>query len=122
ALDVLASMVPRPLRTENMTAAVLFRLVESQRSKLLLDQVDSYLNEADELRGLLNAGHKRGAKAYRCEGENNAVRSFAAFAPAALAGIGILPGTLHDRSIVIRLTRAKPGEVAARFDSRRMGA
>lgn len=119
ALDVLASLTPRPLRTESITAAVLFRLVEAYKPTLLLDEVDAYLNEADELRGLLNAGHKRGAKAYRCEGESNAVRGFAAFAPAALAGIGALPGTLHDRSIVIKLVRAKPGEVAARFDSRR---
>ena len=119
ALDVLASVTPRPLRTESMTAAVLFRLVERYKPTLLLDEVDAYLNEAEELRGLLNAGHKRGAKAYRCEGENNTVRGFAAFAPAALAGIGALPGTLHDRSNVVRLGRAKPGEVAARFDSRR---
>jgi hypothetical protein len=35
-----------------------------------------------------------------------------------LCGIGSLPGTLHDRSIVIRLERAKPGEVCERFDSR----
>jgi hypothetical protein len=48
------------------------------------------------------------------------VRGFNAFAPAALAGIGNLPGTLHDRSIVIRLVRARPGEVLARFDSRRI--
>ena len=119
ALDVLASVTPRPLRTESMTAAVLFRLVEQYKPTLLLDEVDAYLNEAEELRGLLNAGHKRGAKAYRCEGENNTVRGFAAFAPAALAGIGALPGTLHDRAIVVRLGRAKPGEVAVRFDSRR---
>ena len=119
ALDVLASVTPRPLRTESMTAAVLFRLVEQYKPTLLLDEVDAYLNEAEELRGLLNAGHKRGAKAYRCEGENNTVRGFAAFAPAALAGIGALPGTLHDRSNVIKLVRAKPGEIAARFDSRR---
>jgi hypothetical protein len=46
------------------------------------------------------------------------VRGFNAFAPAALAGIGHLPGTLHDRSIVIRLVRARPGEITARFDSR----
>ena len=118
-LDVLAALVPRPLRTESITPAVLFRLVELHKPTLLLDEVDAYLNEAEELRGLLNAGHKRGAKAYRCEGENNAVRSFAAFAPAALAGIGSLPGTLHDRSIVIKLVRSKPGEVTARFDSRR---
>ncbi|MBI4328198.1 MAG: DUF3631 domain-containing protein [Chloroflexi bacterium] len=119
ALDVLASVTPRPLRTESMTAAVLFRLVERCKPTLLLDEVDAYLNEAEELRGLLNAGHKRGARAYRCEGEKLEVRGFSAFAPAALAGIGALPGTLHDRSVVVRLTRAKPGEVAARFDSRR---
>lgn len=117
-LDVLAALVPRPLRTESITPAVLFRLVEIHKPVLLLDEIDTYLHEADELRGLLNAGHKRGAKAFRCEGEKNEVRAFAAFAPAVLAGIGSLPGTLHDRSIVVRLTRAKPGEIAARFDSR----
>ena len=121
-LDVLAALVPRALRTENITPAVLFRLVEQHKPTLLLDEVDTYLGESDELRGLLNAGHKRGAKAYRCEGDRNEVRAFAAFAPAALAGIGNLPGTLHDRSIMIRLIRAKPGEVAARFDSRRTAA
>jgi putative DNA primase/helicase len=120
ALDVTATMTPRALRTESITAAVLFRLVEQHKPTLLLDEVDAYLNDAEELRGLLNAGHKRGAKAYRCEGENNTVRGFTAFAPAALAGIGALPGTLHDRSIIVRLARAKAGEVPARFDSRRI--
>jgi putative DNA primase/helicase len=120
ALDVVASLTPRALRTESITPAVLFRLVESCKPTLLLDEVDAYLNEAEELRGLLNAGHKRGARAYRCEGDSNTVRGFNAFAHAALAGIGHLPGTLHDRSIVIRLVRARPGEVLARFDSRRI--
>jgi hypothetical protein len=40
------------------------------------------------------------------------------FSPAVLCGIGALPGTLHDRSIVVRLERAKPGELRERFDSR----
>jgi hypothetical protein len=119
ALDVLAVLTPRSLRTESITPAVLFRLVESHKPTLLLDETDTYLKEADELRGLLNAGHKRGAVALRCEGESNIVRAFKAFAPAALAGIRELPGTLHDRAIVIELARAKPGEVRERFDSRR---
>ena len=122
ALDVLASLTPRPLRTESITPAVLFRLVESSKPTLLLDEVDAALHDAEELRGLLNAGHKRGARAYRCEGDSNAVRGFNAFAPAALAGIGALPGTLHDRSVIVRLVRAKPGEVLERFDSRRTEA
>jgi|GEM_PF-856674 len=121
-LDVLAALVPRPLRTESITPAVLFRLVEAHKPVLLLDEVDTYLRDNDELRGLLNAGHKRGARAFRCEGDHNEVRAFAAFAPAVLAGIGELPGTLHDRSLPVKLVRAKPGEVPARFDSRRTAA
>jgi putative DNA primase/helicase len=119
-LDVTECFVARPLRAESITTAVLFRLVEKFKPTLLLDEVDTYLNEDEHLRGCLNAGHKRGGKTWRCEGEDNIPRSFAVYAPAALAGIGALPGTLHDRSIVIKLTRAKAGEIAARFDSRRV--
>jgi hypothetical protein len=67
---------------------------------------------------LLNAGHRRGARVYRCEGEGKEVRGFDAYAPAVLCGIGTLPGTLHDRSIIVRLERAKPGELHKRFDPR----
>jgi len=116
-LDLIATMTPRPLRTENLTAPVLFRLVDQHQPTLLLDEVDSYLPQAEELRGLLNAGHKRGACAYRCEGEGNAVRPFKAFAPAVLSGIGILPGTLRDRSIVVGLLQANPEQLPSRFDS-----
>ena len=45
------------------------------------------------------------------------MRAFKAFAPAALAGIGNLPGTLHDRSIRIVLLPADPDQLGARFDS-----
>jgi hypothetical protein len=99
----------------------MFRLVASCKPTLLLDEVDSYrLDESEELRGLLNAGHKRGGMAYRCEGDSNTVRAFPVFAPAVLSGIGGVPATVHDRSITVKLERAKPGEVAARFDSRRV--
>lgn len=64
ALDVLAVLTPRSLRTESITPAVLFRLVEGQKPTLLLDETDTYLKEADELRGLLNAGHS--AAQWRC--------------------------------------------------------
>jgi putative DNA primase/helicase len=118
ARDVVGVFVPRPLLTENMTVAVLFRVVAAQSPTILADEYDAWLKDNEELRGVFNAGHRRGATVYRCEGNNNDVRAFAAFAPAVLCGIGALPGTLHDRSIVIRLERAKPGEVVNRFDSR----
>jgi len=116
--DVCAEFVARPLLTENTTSAVLFRLVHAQAPTLLADEYDSWLAENEELRGLLNAGHRRGAIVHRCEGEGFEVRGFLVFAPVMLCGIGALPGTLHDRSIPIRLPRAKRGEIQARFDSR----
>ena len=39
-LDLIATMTPRPLRTENLTAPVLFRLVDQHQPTLLLDEVN----------------------------------------------------------------------------------
>src|SRR5207247_4658957 len=114
--DVVGLFVPRPLLTENLSVAVLFRLVEAHAPTILADECDAWLRDNEELRGLLNAGHRRGAVAYRCEGDSNEVRGFSVFSPAVLSGIGALPGTLHDRSIVVHLERAKLGEARERFD------
>lgn len=111
--DVLAVFVPRPLSTENVTLAVLFRLVQKHKPTLLADECDAWLSDNEEIRGLLNSGHRRGGMAFRCEGDNHEVRGFNVFAPVVLCGIGSLPGTLHDRSIVVRLERAKRGELRA---------
>jgi putative DNA primase/helicase len=118
--DVVAVFVPRPLLTENLSVAVLFRLVDDKAPTILADEYDAWMRDNDELRGMLNSGHRRGGMAYRCEGDNHEVRGFRVHAPVVLCGIGPLPGTLHDRSIVIPLERAKPGELHARFDSRHM--
>jgi len=80
-VDLLATLAPRSLCTENLTAPVLFRLVAKHQPTVFLDEVDTYLTFAQELRGLINAGHKQGGCAYRCEGRDNAVRAFNAFAP-----------------------------------------
>lgn len=116
--DVLTEFVPRPLPTENLSAPVLFRVIESRKPTVLADECDAWLRDNEELRGMLNAGHRRGGQALRCEGDSHEVRAFNVFAPAVLCGIGALPGTLHDRSIIVRLERAKPGELCQRFDSR----
>ena len=118
ALDLITLFVPKPLKTENISVATLFRVVEMAAPTLLVDEVDSFLKDNEELRGLLNAGHGRGGRVLRCVGDGHDVRAFRVFAPVVLAGIGQLPPTLHSRSVVVSLVRAKPGEVPARFDSR----
>jgi putative DNA primase/helicase len=117
--DLIALLVPRPMQTENLTVAVLFRAVQLSKPTLLADECDAWLGKSDDLRALLNAGHRRGGQVFRCEGDSHEVRSFEGFAPAVLCGIGAIPATLHDRSIKIALRRAKRGEVEERFDSRR---
>jgi hypothetical protein len=115
AIDVLASMCQRPLQTESMSGAVLYRVVEQIQPTLLLDELDAWLPGNEEFRGLLNAGHKRDAVVFRCEGEGR-ISTFNAFAPVVLAGIGKLPPTLDDRSIHIPLVKALPGQITAHFD------
>ncbi len=121
-LDVTATMTPKSVRVENLSTAVLFRLIDKYQPTLLIDECDSHLRDNEELRGALNSGHKRGGVVMRCEGDGNEVRQFKVFSPVALAGIGELPGTLKDRSIIIRLKRAMKGEIQRKFDMRHIDA
>ena len=117
-LNAIATLCPRALRTENLSVAVLFRVVAKHKPVLLADECDRYLHENPELVGLLNSGFTRGGVVLRCVGDDNEVRTFPVFGPVALSGIGSMPDTLRDRSIIIPLERAKPSELERRFDSR----
>ena len=126
ALEVLDTLVPAPMHAINATPAALFRAVADleHRPTILFDEIDSVFGpkakEHEELRGLLNAGHRRSGSAYRCVGEGTRQRvvQFAAYAAVALAGLGDLPDTLMSRSVVIRMRRRAPGEVVEPFRQR----
>jgi hypothetical protein len=122
-LEVLAQLVPRPMEAANVSDAALFRALGSEDGPmtLLFDEIDSIFGRnvaktREEQRGLLNAGWRRGAVAWRCEGEGSKQTpvSFPVFGAKALAGIGELPETLADRSIPIRLRRRRPDEKVER--------
>ena len=114
-LDVLACLVRKPIKTENLSTAVLFRAVDKYGPTLLIDEIDTFLRDNDELRGCLNAGHAKGGKHLRCDGDNNDIKAFKTFAPAALAGIGKIPPTLADRSIPIILQKRRADEPVENF-------
>jgi putative DNA primase/helicase len=114
-LDVLHCLVSRPLSTANATAAVIFRIVEMSSPTLLIDEADTFLNNNDDLRGILNSGHRRGGTVLRTIGDDHEPRQFSTWAPAAIAKIGRLPDTLNDRSIAINLRRRKPTERVQSF-------
>lgn len=117
ALDLLQMVVAKPLQSENISVAAMFRVVETAAPTLLIDEADGFLRDNPELVSLLNAGYAHNGQAVRCIGDDAEPRAFSVFAPAAIAGIGMLPGTLTDRSIVILLQRARRDEQKAQINS-----
>jgi hypothetical protein len=121
ALDVLGKLVARPLSTANATASVIFRIIELAAPTLLIDEADTFLKDNEDLRGILNSGHRKGGQSLRVVGDNHEPRQFSTWAPLAIAIIGRLPGTLEDRSVVIPMRRRKPTEKVKLFRSDRAG-
>jgi putative DNA primase/helicase len=109
-LELLELLAPKPLIVANVTAAALFRGIEQYRPTLLIDEADTFLGDRDELRGILNSGHRRNGKVLRAVGDQHEVRAFSTYAPVAIAMIGRLPDTLADRSISIPMRRKKRTE------------
>ena len=114
-LDVLARLVMRALACANATTAAIFRVVEMQQPTLLIDEADTFLPENEELRGILNSGHRQGGSVIRTVGEDFEPRAFSTYSACAIALIGRLPGTLADRSVPIDLRRRRPNEAIAAF-------
>ncbi len=126
ALECSLLLVPTPVEAINVTPAYLFRKVGSKDGlpTILYDEIDTVFGpkakENEEIRGLLNAGHRRGAVAGRCvvKGNNVETEEIPAYCAVALAGLGWLPDTLLSRSIVVRMRKRKPGESVEAFRRR----
>jgi putative DNA primase/helicase len=110
ALDATALVCCKPLPTANVTAAAVFRTIEAASPTLLIDEADTFVRNNESLRGILNAGHKRGGQVIRCVGDDAEPRAFGVFGPAAIAAIGRLPGTIADRAIEVQMKRATRAE------------
>ena len=121
-LELGTALVPRPLPASSVTTAVLFRAVEKFRPTLLADEMDAFFGRNNELRGILNSGHRRSfARVLRSVGDDFEPRCFATWSPKILALIGRLPDTLADRSIPVRMRRKRKGERAERLRLDRLG-
>jgi hypothetical protein len=118
ALEVTEALVPRPIHAVNTTSAYLFRKVSDDAGPptILYDEIDTVFGpkakEHEEVRGMLNAGHRRGAVAGRCTVRNGVVltEELPAYCAVALAGLNDLPETIESRSVIIRMKRRAPTE------------
>lgn len=115
-MEVLNEVTRNANLVSGMTGPTLFHMIEAIRPTLFLDEVDTIYSGSknEELRGVLNGGYKHNGKVARVDAKSElGFREFSTFCPKVLAGIdnGQVPNTVLDRSITIRLLKAKPGAV-----------
>jgi putative DNA primase/helicase len=111
--ETLARIVSKPQPMVDVTAGLLPRLIENHHPTMLIDEYDALANGdrdmAESLRGLLNSSFNRhGAvvlKLVQVSGGNWEERQFSIWTPSCIAGIGKIPDTVEDRSLIIRLIR-----------------
>lgn len=126
ALEVTELLVPAPVEAVNVTPAYLFRKVGSDegRPTILFDEIDTVFGpkakDNEEIRGLLNAGHRRDAVAGRCVVRGKVVETeeIPAYCAVALAGLGGLPDTIMSRAVVVKMRRRAPAEQVEPFRRR----
>lgn len=111
ALTIIGSLVPRAMPVANISPSAIYRAIDALHPTLLLDEADTYVGLSERIRGLLNSGHTRAAAfVLLTSPTDQRPRRFSTFGAKVIALIGHLPGTLRDRSIVIRLHRLSPRE------------
>lgn len=127
ALEITELLVPRPVIAVNTTPAYLFRKVSDPDGlpTILYDEIDTVFGprtakDNEDIRGLLNAGHRKGAVAGRCVTVGKIVKTeeLPAYCAVALAGLNDLPDTLLTRSVVVRMRRRSPDEQVEPFRHR----
>jgi hypothetical protein len=111
--DLLAEMSNNSKKAANISMASVFRLLHAQQPTLFLDEIDTYLQNREELIGFLNAGYdERVGTVFRQSPKGNdwsETAEFSVWGAKCLAGIGSLVATLESRSIKIRLERKPQG-------------
>jgi len=125
--EVARELVHNALPTTNISPAALARSIdEKDPPTLILDEADTVWGKkeqrsegAEDLRGILNAGHSRGWPYVRWDPARNKAEHCSTFAMAIIGGIGDLPDTIEDRAVVISMRRRAPGERITQWRSRR---
>jgi len=125
-LSVLAAMACKPLIASNITAAALFRAIDTCRPTLFIDEADTFLAGNGTLRGLINAGNtwrtayvlrlsrSRQSRGRRTlENSEPGLKRYSCWCPKVIAMIGRAPDTIADRSIVVPMARKLVTETCA---------
>jgi len=125
-VEVLERLVRRPFLTSGISGAALLRIIEQHTPAMLLDEIDTMMKgdpeKAEALRGLVNSGFDRaGARHVKNVPTPDGgfePRAFSTWCPMLLAGIGTLPDTVADRSVIVSMKRKRSDEAVKRLRAR----
>ena len=130
-LSVLNRMTNHSLHGDNMTPSAYFRLANKGDTSFFFDEADLWFgkkrnsDKESEMTAALNGGRTEDGSFWRSKGDGKGdyePTTFRTWWGAALAGIQLqsrLVDTIVDRSIVIQMRRAKPGQLNQRFRRRK---
>jgi hypothetical protein len=125
-LETIEPQTPSPMFAANLTTAVLFRAVEQFKPTLFVDEADNLLRDREsksDLLGMLNAGYRRGAHAFRMGGGNrDELKRFEPFGAKVIAGLDDLIPTLASRCLKIEMRRRSADELVEDFFREEAGA
>lgn len=115
-LTIMAKLSREPLPISNATVAAIFRMIEKYAPTIFIDEADSFLNDNEELRGVLNSGHTRDAAfTLRCVNDSHEPKPFSTWSFKAVCGIGKPAPTIVDRSIILSMRRKTQQEKVERL-------
>jgi len=124
ALEATGPLVCRLVSTVNASSNYVYRKAGDAAGPptVLWDEIDTIFGkkakgEHEDIRGFINAGHRKGATYGRCKVVGNSVltEDSPCYAAVMMAGLGWLPDTLLSRSVIIRMHRRKKDEKVAQF-------
>jgi len=122
-LEICCSFLLRGIMTADISYAAVFRLVDSDKAALCIDEIDELFKTKPELQNFINASYtKKTAEAFvRFDAEGSKERKYSAWGPKIVAGIGdIKSDTTKSRAIKIPLKKKKKKEKVERFRSRKI--
>ncbi len=114
--EILSGLVNKACLSSSISAASLFRTIDKYSPTILIDEFDAGAAGNEDLRCIINSGwRKKTAIVVRTVGDDHEPRAFRCFGPKVIAGIGSLPGTVEDRSIIVQMKRKTAAEKVDRL-------
>jgi hypothetical protein len=117
SLEVSEHLVPRAVRVSQATTGyVLAKVSQEPPPTLFYDEIDTVYGQNargnEDLRAVLNAGHRRDATAGRGSWGPDGLtgQDYRAYCAVGLAGLGELPDTIADRAVVISMKKRRHTE------------